>query len=350
MSLTLTVIAVKPNAFPLIRDLVVGSFYYAEHISIATGWGHHIGYVILIDLTVGWGWSNIFALAALMELPTFHLAISVLHPQLRHNILFAVTFFATRIAFHVGLLVSYISKATRVAAVDGSFVPASLFAAVFPMHVMWFTGCIKGFIRRSKARREAARLVQATSDEDKLVQVLVHPEKRGEASPASGLPLKGTTSTFDSPPSERSEKTYAKQKPYPLSTQSLPSTPMPHSPPRIVTMSPSTRARSRASSIASTISPPSSPVITYSPTQTAVLSRRRSFVSAEREESLRRLVSAVAELAEEAIAASPTMQSAVAVGRGVARTYSTYRGRAVDGVRRRSLSWRRANYDAVEAY
>lgn len=326
---------------------MVGSLYYAEHITILTGWGHHISYLILVDFTVSRGWSHIFALAGLMELPTFHLAISVLHPRLRHNILFAAMFFATRIAFHVGLFISYFSKATRTKAVGGSFVPASLFAAIFPLHVQWFTGCIKGFIRRSKARREAALLAQSTSDEPKLVEVVVQPENPGLASPAPELPRKGTTSTLDSGDTGREK--HVKPKPYPPSTQTLPSTSIPHSPPRIITMSPSTRARSR-SSAASAMSRPSSPVVAYSPTQADLLSRRRSLVSAEREESIRRLVGRVAGLADEAIAASPAVQSAVAVGRGMARTYNAYRGQAIDGVRRRGLSWRKFNAGAIEAY
>ena len=337
--------AARTDDFSLVRDLLVGSLYYAEQLNMLTGWAHHIGYLILVDFTVSRGWSHIFALAGLMELPTFHLAISILHPKLRHNILFAATFFTTRIAFHVVLFISYFSKATRTKAVGGSFVPAGLFAAIFPLHVQWFTGCIKGFIRRSKARREPALLAQSTSDEPKLVQVIVQLENPGLASLAPELPLKGTTSTFDSSDTGRE-----KSKPYPPSTQTLPSTPMPHSPPRIITMSPSTRARSRSSSAASVMSRPSSLVVVYSPTQANLFSRRRSLVSAEREESIRRLVGRVAGLADEAIAASPAVQSAVAVGRGMARTYNTYRGRAIDGVRPRGISWRRFNTGAVEAY
>lgn len=132
------------------RDLAVGSVYYPKYINPATGWGHHIIYMILVDFLVRWEWSHIFTLAGLMELPTFLLSIATLYPKLRNDILFATTFLATRIIFHIGLFVSYLPKSTRVIAVGGSFVPAILFAVAFPMHLMWFIGSVKGFIRARK--------------------------------------------------------------------------------------------------------------------------------------------------------------------------------------------------------
>jgi hypothetical protein len=285
----------------------------------------------MIDYCVGRGWSHIFALAGLMDLPTFHLAIATLHPKLRHNVLFAVTFFATRIAFHLGLFASYSSKASRTTAVGGSFVPACLFAATFPMHAIWFIGCIKGFIRRSKAQGEAALLAQASANDDKRVHSPVQREKPGLASSAPDLPLKVTTSTFDSAPSETTS----------------------HSLPRVIVVSTSsTRARSRSSSAAPATPRSSSPVIANphrSPPRD--LSDRPPLMSAERKESIRRVVGAVAGLADEVIAASPTVQSAVAVGRGMARRYNKYRGRAMDDdPQRPNPPWRRSTPDVIEVY
>lgn len=68
--------------------------------------------------------------------------------------------------------------------------------------------------------------------------------------------------------------------------------------------------------------------------------RRLSLVSVEREESLRKLAATIGHLAEEAFSTSPTMQSAVAVGRGMARSVNAYRGRAAGIVRRRTARWR----------
>jgi len=59
----------------------------------------------------------------------------------------------------------------------------------------------------------------------------------------------------------------------------------------------------------------------------------------------------VAGLADEVIAASPTVQSAVAVGRGMARRYNEYREQAIDDdPRRPNPPWRRSTPDVVEAY
>ncbi|KAJ6493277.1 hypothetical protein C8R45DRAFT_184992 [Mycena sanguinolenta] len=80
-----------------------------------------------------------------MELPTFTLGLTTLVPRWRSNVLFAVTFGATRIAFRLVLLYA-------LAMVRELPTPATILALVFPLHAMWFRGCIAGFVRRHKAR------------------------------------------------------------------------------------------------------------------------------------------------------------------------------------------------------
>lgn len=305
--------------------------------------------MILVDFLVRWEWSHIFTLAGVMELPTFLLSIATLYPALRNDILFAATFLATRILLHIALFVSYLPQSTRLVAVGGSFIPAILFAVAFPMHLMWFIGSIKGFIRRAKARKEAtlATVLPAVSEEEekRSVEVVVNPRDQiieiDGSDPSLTRKAHGAWTGTEA----------ANVKLYPPSTHTLPSTPVRHSPPRLITLSPSVRSRSISRSRSSSLS--ASPInhnitasvsqVTYDypmytypgPGRPVMAPRRRSLtnslISTEREESLRRLASAIAELAEEAIAASPTMQSAVAVGKGVARTYSAYRGRASGG-------------------
>ncbi|KAF7303904.1 hypothetical protein MIND_00620700 [Mycena indigotica] len=96
--------------------------------------------------------SYIFGLAAIMELPTFLFGIGTLFPRLRSDSLFAATFFATRICLHMVLIVTYYLPTHRP---QDSFVPALILTSVFPLHAMWFLGCIKGCIRRSKERKLA---------------------------------------------------------------------------------------------------------------------------------------------------------------------------------------------------
>lgn len=36
--------------------------------------------------------------------------------------------------------------------------PSVILASIFPMHALWFRACVKGFIRRNRAGREAAQV------------------------------------------------------------------------------------------------------------------------------------------------------------------------------------------------
>ncbi|KIY73189.1 hypothetical protein CYLTODRAFT_342752 [Cylindrobasidium torrendii FP15055 ss-10] len=135
----------------LLCDLTLGSVYYRSQITILTGWFHHSVYLCITELATRRTWSHIFLLCSLMELPTFSLGIGSLHAKYRSNIVFAVSFFATRILFHVFLCVSYYLQDGRAAA--DSIIPAMVLTGVLPLHSMWFIACLKGFFRRYKARR-----------------------------------------------------------------------------------------------------------------------------------------------------------------------------------------------------
>ncbi|KAF9510698.1 hypothetical protein BS47DRAFT_1273987, partial [Hydnum rufescens UP504] len=132
----------------LFSDLFMGSIYYRDRVTIIMGWVHHPVYFILVHFLISWDWTNIFMLAAVMEAPTCFLAASNIFPALRHDILFSILFFSTRIVFHMVLFTLVLMPTARHAAVGGSFWPAGLFALAFPMHVVWFSGCINGFIKR----------------------------------------------------------------------------------------------------------------------------------------------------------------------------------------------------------
>jgi hypothetical protein len=75
-----------------------------------------------------------------------------LHPDFRSNIFFAVVFFLTRILFHIILAISYFLHDNRTQATGGSYLPSLLLATIFPLHAMWFYGCIQGFFRRASQR------------------------------------------------------------------------------------------------------------------------------------------------------------------------------------------------------
>ncbi|KAJ9092521.1 hypothetical protein QFC20_007334 [Naganishia adeliensis] len=53
-------------------------------------------------------YSGLFMLAAVMEIPTFHLKISTLYPSTRNDTLFLTTFFLTRLLFHAYMITSFV--------------------------------------------------------------------------------------------------------------------------------------------------------------------------------------------------------------------------------------------------
>jgi len=146
----------------LTADLILGSVYYRSRISLLGGWIHHSMYIIVIELVVRRSWSHIFCLAGSMEIPTLIFAVATFYPHLRSDIMFAISFFMTRILFHIVLLVSLLLEENRMQATGGSFVPAIVFAIIFPLHGLWFVGCVKGFIRRATQNPSARRLPVTT--------------------------------------------------------------------------------------------------------------------------------------------------------------------------------------------
>ncbi|EPQ51645.1 hypothetical protein GLOTRDRAFT_96361 [Gloeophyllum trabeum ATCC 11539] len=138
----------------LISDISMGLIYYREQVGLLTGWVHHSLYILVVELAIRRSWAHIFCLCGIMELPTFVLSIASLNPVFRSNVTFALSFFATRILLHLVLIVSYLLPGNRMRATGGSFVPAAVLALVFPMHAVWFTGCIKGFIKRQRAKKQ----------------------------------------------------------------------------------------------------------------------------------------------------------------------------------------------------
>lgn len=152
---TLPAFAVAVNRFfqaYLAADLAIGTMYYRSRISLLEGWVHHAVYILVVELAIRRSWSHIFCLCGSMEIPTFILSITILYPRFRSNVLFAVSFFMTRISLHIVLAISYLSTDNRAHTTGGSFVPSMLLAGILPLHVTWFVGCIKGFIRRHRQK------------------------------------------------------------------------------------------------------------------------------------------------------------------------------------------------------
>lgn len=141
----------------LVADLLVGSFAYRDQIQTSSGWVHHFLYFLCCLFWAHKRWSAGFAVAAVMELPTFVMGIGALVPSLRTHWGFTISFLMTRIAFHVGLIYSLINPEGRFVP-DGSthWSPVIFAALAFPMHVFWGYKCVRG-LNRHRRRVAAAR-------------------------------------------------------------------------------------------------------------------------------------------------------------------------------------------------
>ncbi|KAH0828827.1 hypothetical protein J3R83DRAFT_3296 [Lanmaoa asiatica] len=137
----------------LIVDLTMGMLFYRSKVNLLTGWIHHSVYVFIVEYAIQESWSRIFCLCAIMEIPTFVLALGSILPHFRSDVFFALCFFTTRIALHLALCASLVIQRHDVT--NGSFGPAIIMACIFPLHAFWFSGCIKGFIERAKTAKKS---------------------------------------------------------------------------------------------------------------------------------------------------------------------------------------------------
>ncbi|KAI6019160.1 hypothetical protein EDC04DRAFT_429247 [Pisolithus marmoratus] len=169
----------------LTADLVLGLLHYRSKVNWLTGWVHHSVYVLIVEYAIRMNWTHIFCLCAIMEIPTFVLAIATINPNLRSDVLFATTFFLTRIALHIRLGLSFFLQRARVT--EGSMGPGIIMACILPLHAFWFSGCVKGFVKRSQQGKKKKRTVDGNG---------VAATKREHSSIPNGIP---TTTPSTSP-------------------------------------------------------------------------------------------------------------------------------------------------------
>ncbi|KAN0063336.1 hypothetical protein ACQY0O_004502 [Thecaphora frezii] len=146
----------------LVSDLALGSIYYRSMINFASGWVHHTAYVCLFSWWAHRGWVHLAAAGAIFELPTLVMGAASIHPPLRSNTAFTLTFFATRIFYHLTLVLASITEYGRHApGIDGSWGPVVSMIVTYPMHVYWGYKCILSIRRRMRKRKLAAKEVES---------------------------------------------------------------------------------------------------------------------------------------------------------------------------------------------
>ncbi|WWC89754.1 uncharacterized protein L201_004680 [Kwoniella dendrophila CBS 6074] len=131
----------------LFADLSIGYVKYRSQVGLLTGWIHHTVYIGLMFYTINAGITPIFLTGAIMELPTFDLAISNLFPAVRNDFRFLSSFFIFRILYHTIYLIDCARPSSR-AYMGNTWIPTIMLSLALLMHISWFKGGIMGYLKR----------------------------------------------------------------------------------------------------------------------------------------------------------------------------------------------------------
>ncbi|WWD01191.1 hypothetical protein V866_008131 [Kwoniella sp. B9012] len=148
--------------------LTIGYLKYPSQVGLLTGWIHHTVYITLMFYVVQAQITPIFLMGAVMELPTFDLAISNLFPTLRNDLRFLSSFFIFRILFHSIYLIDCARPSSR-AFMDDSWVPTVMLGLALMMHLSWFKGGVTGYIKRLKKFSHKRAIMV---DEDPIIEMI----------------------------------------------------------------------------------------------------------------------------------------------------------------------------------
>jgi len=119
----------------LVMDMYIGHKDYRKFMNNLSGYFHHIIYSIINILSLYIGIYPIYFLHMLSELPTFIMGIGRFDSKFRNDNLFGITFFLTRIVYHIIL--------TWVFRENSLLFYLSL--AALGLHIYWFSGWVKKY-------------------------------------------------------------------------------------------------------------------------------------------------------------------------------------------------------------
>lgn len=114
----------------LIMDLYIGHYDYRKYMDNLSGYFHHTIYSLINILSLYIGVFPVYFLNMLSELPTFIMSIGQFDQKFRNDYLFGLTFFLTRILYHIYLTWSFRHN-TLILCIS---------LAAFCLHVYWFKG------------------------------------------------------------------------------------------------------------------------------------------------------------------------------------------------------------------
>lgn len=92
----------------LFTDLVIGTVYYPTHVGLLTGYLHHIVYIAAGILSIGFNVEKEYMSFMILEIPTVIFSFGNFHKDFRFDYIFGVSFFLTRICYHIYLTLCYV--------------------------------------------------------------------------------------------------------------------------------------------------------------------------------------------------------------------------------------------------
>jgi hypothetical protein len=119
----------------LIMDIYIGSQDYASYMKSISGYFHHCVYMVINMVSLNIGLFPMYLLHMISELPTLVLGIGSFDPSLRDDNLFGITFFMTRIVYHIVLTWMFRENTVLL----------GLSLATLAMHIYWFSGWVKKY-------------------------------------------------------------------------------------------------------------------------------------------------------------------------------------------------------------
>lgn len=181
----------------LFADLAIGQLCYPSQIGLLTGWVHHTVYIGICLYLQTNRTGPLLLIAAILELPTFDLAISNLFPAVRSDVRFLTSFFLVRIVFNIVLALDCVRPSSRAMA-DDSWIPFGVLSLALALHISWFRGGLMGYLKRRAASR--AKTATPVTEESDPVSAAAATEAMSELVVDTATAIDPTVSQTTLPP------------------------------------------------------------------------------------------------------------------------------------------------------
>lgn len=124
----------------LIMDLYIGHYDYRKYMHTLTSYFHHTIYCFINMISLYFGIFPVYLLHMFSELPAFIMGIGQFDIKYRNDNLFGLTFFLTRILYHI-----YLTWTFR-----HNNIVLGLSLATLTLHFYWFKGWITKYFINNK--------------------------------------------------------------------------------------------------------------------------------------------------------------------------------------------------------